>query len=256
MTNRIGTIARYTMLEAMRTRFPVLALGVIVITLAASCFVREIAIIESARFQTAFYAATMRFAAVFVVALYAIAAVTREFHDKGLDIALALDLPRSHYITGKLLGLVAVASAFAMGTAVPLLALAGIEPAAQWTIALACELVIVVAASLFCAITFTTLMPAASCVMAFYLLARVLSAIRLIGANPVSGTEALPHHLLSGIVEGLAWIVPAFDRWTRTSWLVDEPASWTTIASLTGQSVVFVIVVTAAAVFDMHRKSL
>jgi hypothetical protein len=99
-------------------------------------------------------------------------------------------------------------------------------------------------------------MPAASCVMAFYLLARVLSAIRLIGANPVSGTEALSHHLLSGIVEGLAWIVPAFDRWTRTSWLVDEPASWTTIASLTGQSVVFVIVVSTAAVFDMHRKSL
>ena len=105
MQNRIATIARYTMLEALRTRFAVLALAIIGVTLAGSFFIREIAITESARFQTAFYAASVRFAAVFVAALYAIASVSREFQDKGLDVALALDLPRSHYVLGKLAGL-------------------------------------------------------------------------------------------------------------------------------------------------------
>lgn len=255
MQNRIVTIARYTTLEALRTRFAVLALAIIGVALAGSFFVQEIAVTESARFQTAFYAASVRLAAVFVAALYAIASVSREFQDKGLDVMLALDLPRSHYILGKLLGFMTIAGGFAAAAAVPLIALAAIEPAAQWGVSLACELAIVVALSLFCAVTFNMLMPAASFVMAFYLLARALGAIRLISANPVSGADAPSHHFLSMIVEGLSWIVPALDRWTQTSWLVDRPGLWSTVASLAGQSLVFVTVLAAAAIFDMHRKN-
>ena len=70
----------------------------------ASFFVEQIAITESARFQTGFYAAAARFAAVFIVALHVLASVAREFDDKGLDMLLALDLPRSHYVLGKLAG--------------------------------------------------------------------------------------------------------------------------------------------------------
>ena len=143
-----------------------------------------------------------------MAALYAIASVSREFQDKGLDVVLALDLPRSHYVLGKLLGFLAVGSGFAVATAVPLIAFAGIEPAAQWALSLACELAIVVALSLFCAVTFNTLMPAASFVMAFYVLARTLSAIRLISANPVSAAEALSQRFLNGAVEALAWDGP------------------------------------------------
>jgi ABC-type transport system involved in multi-copper enzyme maturation permease subunit len=193
---------------------------------------------------------------VFLATLYAISTVTREFQDKGIDMALALDLPRSHYILGKLLGLTAIVSALGIASAAPLMAFAGFEPAVQWSIALACELAIVVAWSFFCAIAFNTLMPAASCVLAFYLLARALTAVRLIAVNPVAGAEALSHQLFSGTVEALALMIPALDQWTRTSWLVDEAANWTTIASLAGQSVIFMIVVAAAAMFDMHRKNL
>jgi ABC-type transport system involved in multi-copper enzyme maturation permease subunit len=254
MPRRITTIARYTVLEAARTRLAVIVLAVIVIALAGSFFVGEIAITERARFQTAFYAASVRFGAVFVAALYASASMSREFQDKGLDVALALDLPRSHYILGKLAGFMAIAGGFAAAAALPLTAFAGFEPAAQWGLSLACELAIVVALSLFCVVTFNTLMPAASFVMAFYLLARCLSAIRLISANPVAGGEALSHHVLSGFVGCVAWIVPALDKWTQTSWLVERPALWSTVASLAGQSLAFVTVVAAAAAFDMHRK--
>ena len=255
MRKRIVTIARYTVLEAVRTRFAVLALVVIAVALAASFFVRELAVTESARFQTAFYAASIRFAAVFIAALYAIGSVVREFQDKGLDVMLALDLPRAHYILGKLLGFVAIAGAFAAAASVPLVAFAGVEPAAQWALSLACELAIVATLGLFCAVTFNTLLPAASFVMAFYVLARTLSAIRLISAYPVSAAEALHQRFLNGAVEALAWIVPALDRWTQTSWLVDQPPFWSALATLGGQSLVFVTVVAAAAVFDMHRKN-
>jgi ABC-type transport system involved in multi-copper enzyme maturation permease subunit len=255
MRSRIATIARYTMLEAVRTRFALIALAVIVLALAGSFFIREIAVTESMRFQTAFYAASVRFAAVFVAALYAIASVSSEFEDKRLEVTLAFDLPRSHYVLGKLAGFLAIGSGFAVATALPLIALAGLEAAAQWSLSLACELAVVLALSLFCVVTFNTLMPAASFVIAFYILARALSAVRLISANPAAGAQALSHHVLNALLEALAWIVPALDRWTQTSWLVDRPALWSSVASVAGESVVFVSVVAAAAVFDMHRRN-
>lgn len=255
MKNRIVTIARYTVLEAVRTRLPLLTAIVVGVLLAASFFVREIAITESGRFQTAFYAATIRFAAVFIAALHVIASVTREFQDKGLDVALALDLPRSHYILGKLAGFLAIGAALALAVAIPLLALAGWEPVLQWSISLACELAVVVALALFCVVTFNNLMPAASFVVAFYLLARALTAIRLIGAHPVSGGDALSHRVMTWLVEGLALVVPSLDAWTRTAWLVDQAASWSELLTISAHGALFVVILAAAAVFDLQRRN-
>jgi ABC-type transport system involved in multi-copper enzyme maturation permease subunit len=255
MANRLVTIARFSVLEALRTRLPLLTAILVCVLLGASFFVREIAITESARFQTAFYAATIRYATVFVVTLYVIASVSREFQDKGLELVLALDLARAQYVLGKLLGFLAIAAALSLAVAVPLFALAGIEPAAQWAISLAIELAVIVALSLFCVITFNQLMPAASVVIAFYLLARAIIAIRLISANPIAGADALSHQFISRLVEGIALVIPGLELWTRTTWLVDHPAQWSALAAITGHGVLFVIVLAAAAVFDLYRKN-
>lgn len=255
MRNRIATIGQYTVLEALRTRLPLLAAVSIAVLLGASFFVREIAITESARIQTSFYAGTVRFAMFLLAALHVIGSVSRDFQDKGLDIALALDLPRSHYVMGKLTGFLAVAAALALTAAVSLVPLAGWEGAAHWALSLAFELGVVVALSLFCVITFTSVMPAASFVIAFYLLARVISAIRLITANPVAGADSVFHQVMRWVVEAIALIVPPIDQWTRTEWLVDHSGSWTMLASVAGHAVLFVIVITAAAVFDLQRRN-
>jgi ABC-type Na+ efflux pump permease subunit len=255
MTGRIATIARYTVLEAVRTRLPLVTLVCIVALLAASFFVREIAIAESARFQTAFYAAAVRFAVVFVAALHVVASIAREFQDKTLDVTLALDLPRSHYIVGKLAGFLVIAVALAAAVALPLIPLAGWEAVALWSASLAFELAVVVAFSVFCVVTFNQLMPAVGLVAAFYLFARALTAIRLIGANPIAGADALSHKVSTGVVEALALIIPALDTWTSTAWLVDAVPSWSALAQIGAHSVLFVTIVAAAAVFDMHRKN-
>jgi len=255
MTNRLVTIARFSVLEALRTRLPLVTVIVICVLLGGSLFVREIAITESARFQTAFYAATVRYATVFVVTLHVIASVSRELQDKGLELVLALDLARGEYVLGKLLGFVAIASALSAAVAIPLFALGGSEAATQWAISLAIELWIVVALSLFCVITFNQLMPAASVVIAFYLLARAITAIQLISANPIAGADALSHRFMTGLVDGIALVIPGLELWTRTTWLVDQPAPWSALAAIVGHGVLFVTVLGAAAVFDLYRKN-
>jgi ABC-type transport system involved in multi-copper enzyme maturation permease subunit len=255
MKSRIATIARFTLLEAARTRLPVLALLALAILLGAAFFIEQLAIAEGGRFQVGFYAAGMRFAAVFIVAFYALASVAREFDDKGLDMLLALDLPRSHYVMGKLAGFLGIAAALACTASVPLLWFAPVHAVLQWGISLGLELAIVTALALFCIITFNQLLPAASFVMAFYLLARALTAIRLMSANPLSGGDSVAHQVATWVVEGLALLLPALDGWTQTAWLVDQPASWAQAGSLVAQGMLYVALLAAAAMFDIHRKN-
>ena len=255
MSHRIATIGRYTVLEALRTRLPVLTALSIGVLLGASFFVREIAITDSARFQSAFYAATVRFAMVFLAALHAISSIARDFQDKGLDAVLALDLPRSHYVLGKLAGFTAIAAALAFAAGIVLVPLAGWEAALQWTLSLALELAIVVALAVFCVITFNSLMPAASFVVAFYVLARALGAARLIAANPVADAHAPSHQVMRWLIEALAYVVPPLDQWTRTEWLLGHAPAWTSVGALTAHAALFVAIFAAAAVFDMQRRN-
>ena len=90
MTSRAAIIARYTLLEALRTRLPAIVLIVLALIVAASFFVEQLAITEGARFRTGFYAAAARWAVVLIVALHVLSAVAREFDDKVLDVLLAL----------------------------------------------------------------------------------------------------------------------------------------------------------------------
>ena len=254
MNCRIATIARYTLLEAARTRLPLLVLVVLLVLLGASFFVEAISVTEGARIQTGFYAAGARLAAVFIAGAFVLVSVTRELDDKGMDVLLALDLPRSHYVLGKLAGFTAIAALIALAAALPLAWLAG-PSALQWMLSLGLELAIVVALALFCVVTFSQLMPAASFILAFYLLARALTAIRLMGAHPLIDAGTASHEVIRFLVEGLALVMPALDAWTQTAWLVNEPASWSALTQLAGQSVLYVALLAAAAMFDFHRKN-
>jgi len=255
MDSRIAAIARYTLLEALRTRLAALVLVTLLILLAASFFVEAISVTEGARFQAGFYAASMRLAAVFIAAVYVLVSITREFNDKNLDVLLALDLPRSHYVLGKLAGFLAIAVLIAAAAALPLAWLAPAPGALQWAVSLAAELAIVVAFALFCVVTFNQLTSAASLVLAFYLLGRAVSAIRLMSAHPLTGADTFTHQSIQLMVEALALVIPALDQWTQTAWLVNEQAPWSALLELAGLSVLYVALLAGATMFDFYRKN-
>jgi ABC-type transport system involved in multi-copper enzyme maturation permease subunit len=255
MDPRISTIARYTLLEAFRTRLPLLVLGIVLALTAAAFFVQSITITESTRFQAGFYSAAIRLAGVFVMGSYVLVSVTREFNDKGLDILLALDLPRAHYVLGKLAGFLTVAVLVAAIASLPVAWLAASGGAAQWTISLALELGVIAALAFFCVVTFNQLVPAACFVLGFYLLARSLTAIRLISAHPIEGADTPVQQIFQLLADGLALVMPSLDAWTRTEWLVNEQAPWLLMLQIAGQSALYVALLAAATMFDFYRKN-
>jgi hypothetical protein len=252
----ITTIGRYTALEALRTRVPATALLTLCLLLGASLFIRELAVTESSRFQIGFYAAAARLCAVFIASLYVLASITREFNDKGLEVLLALDVPRSHYICGKLAGFMFVALVCAILLSLPLWALAPAAAAGLWTASLAIELALITALSLFCIVTFSQLLPAAGFVVAFYLLARSVTAMRLMSASPLAGQDTLSHQVTSMLVEGLGYLLPALDRWTDTAWLLDAAPEPALLLAIAAQGAIYIALLAAATVFDFYRRSL
>jgi len=257
MRNRqIATIARYTLLEALRIRLPWLFVVVLALILCAGYFIQQLAITESARLQIGFSAAAARMAAVFMLSLHILTSMVREFNDKGLELTLSFDLRRSHYVLGRLCGFTLIALGVALLATLPQLLLASPHDALLWGISLALELVIVAALSLFCIVTFTQLMPAASFVLGFYLLARALSAIRLMSDTPIIGADTASHRVISLLIDALALVLPALDRFTQSVWLADGTASWPALGANAAQAVIYTVLLAAAAMFDFSRRNL
>jgi ABC-type transport system involved in multi-copper enzyme maturation permease subunit len=220
MVSQIMTIGRFVVLEAWRTRLSWMTAVALALVLGLSLFVAELAITESNRVQIAFLAALARLAAVFITSLHIISTMAREFNDRVVDLTLALELPRASYVLGKFVGYALVTVALAVAAGLLLMPFTQGTGLLLWTSTLILELWIVVALSVFCIITFHQVMPAASFVLSFYLLARSIGAIRLISASPLLADQSLAHRVADWLLNALAYLLPALDRFGQTGWLV------------------------------------
>jgi Cu-processing system permease protein len=254
--SKVLTIARFTLLEAARTRL----LGIVVIILAllflGSLFVQHISVTETTRMQTGFLAATARMAAVFVLSLHVAGSMVREFNDKGVDLLLSLALPRAGYYLGKLLGFAGIAVAIAVLTTLSLVFLAPGQGLVLWGASLTLELILITALGLFCVITFNQIMPAISFVAAFYLLARSIGAVRLLSVSPLLAANDWTNRAVARLVDALAWLLPDLDRFTSTAWLVDHTGSLAALGLDALQTLIYGGLLVVAGLFDLYRKDL
>jgi len=254
--SKISTIAFYTFLEAARNRLVWLVVAFVVIGFGLSQFVSEVAITESVAFRSSFLAAMLRFFAVFTIALFVITSMVREFDDKGLELVLSLPIPRYHYFLGKLLGF----SLLALMTAVfcGLVLLVHVPPGqvALWVFSLSCELLIITALSLLCLFTFSQVTVALSVVMAFYLLSRSIEAMQLMARSPIVRSDAWSQTVITHFIDGIAFLLPDFARFTSSEWLVYHTGGWQDMAPIAGQTLVYLALLAGAALFDLYRKNL
>ncbi len=252
----ITAIAAYTFLEAVRNRLIWLVIAFMVVAFSLAEFLGEVAITETIQFQSAFLGASLRGFAVFMVSLFVITSMVRELNDKGLELVLSLPIPRASYFLGKLAGFSLLAGLTSLLCSLCLLIYVPASQVALWGVSLAMELLIVTAFSLLCLFTFSHVTLALSVVMGFYLLSRTISAIQLIGTGPLAETSTLSQQVINAFLGGLAFVLPELHNFTISEWLVYHTGSWATLAPLAGQSLIYVGLISAAALFDLYRKNL
>ena len=249
----IRVIARFVLLEALRSGLPWLALACIVASIGLAAFLAQVTLTETRELQASAAAAMLRVSAAFLIATHVVASVKREANDRGLELALALPISRSSYYAGKLAGFAGCAALLAASFAAPLLLWSAPAPLALWGLSLAAETALVAAIGFFFAMALTNVVPAIAATAGLYLLGRSVSAIQAIAAGPLAQARENP---LDRVVDTLALLLPRLDHATRTEWLVYGPPSASDLfGALAGLAIYFALLA-AAGLFDFSRRDL
>jgi hypothetical protein len=249
----IASLARITLLEAVRNRLLWLAVLIVVIAFGLAQFLNQVAIAETREIQTALLAAPLRVAAVFIVAAFVITSMVRESNDKVTELLLSLPAPRSTYFVGKLAGYASTAVVLALLCALPLSPHAQPSGLALWTASLVCELWVVTAVSLFFVLTLAQVVPAFAAVAGFYLLARSMTAMQVISGASLH-EQTFADRAVNSIVNLIALLLPSLDSMTQTTWLLGGALGDAWVAPLR-QTAVYLVLICSAALFDLHRKN-
>ncbi len=252
----ILAIARYTALEALRTRYGWLLLLALLASLGVALFSGQIAITESRQIQAVLAASLLRLAMVFLLAIFVITSVQREFSDKTIELAFSLPLPRAAYYLGKLAAYSLVAVLSVLPACLLMMFLSPVDQALYWSLSLMLELLIVCAASLVFATGLTQLTSAISALFVFYLASRSIAAFQLIAHGPLARHDALSQRVFSVLIDGLAYLLPDLDRFSRSDWLVYGHSGWGQIGTQAGQALIYLLLLSAVAMFDLYRKNL
>lgn len=249
-------IARYTALEALRTRYIWLVLSLTGAGVAIAAFSGDLAITETAQTQAAITAAVLRFAAVVLVMLFVTTSVQRDFSDKSVELMLSLPLPRSGYYLGKLSGYTLVAGLTAIPLCALLLFLAPHPASLVWGASLVLELLLVSAVSLLFAFAFGQVTAAISATLLFYLLGRSIAAIQLMAHGPLADQAQTSQRLLTALVDSLAYLLPDLDRFSQSGWLLYPDHAAGLLVPLLVQTLIYMVLISAVALFDLNRKNL
>lgn len=249
------TIARITLLEAMRSRIIWVAIVAIGAAFGVAQFLSQVAIIEVTQIQIAIMAAILRGTGVFLVAAFCITSIARESNDKITELFLSQPAPRSHYYLGKITGCAGLALAIAAAFAASLTPYSSIAQAAVWGASFAGELLILAAISVFCAISLHHVIAAFAATAAFYLLARSIGAMQIIAATPISIEPSWTDDAFRWILDAIALMMPNLDRMTQTAWLIDQAPAPGELWAIASQILVYLLLIGTATMVDLYRKN-
>jgi len=248
-------VARYTVIEALRSGLPWLALACVLVVAGVALFLARVAITEGAALQASLAAALLRACAVFMLAMHVVASTAREANDKGLELALALPVSRASFYLGKLLGFAAVAGLLATAFALPLLAWGRPADVAAWWLSLAAEGALAGAAALLFASVIAQPVGALAATLGLYVLARAMTAIQAIAGGPLAD-ESAAGGATRWILEAIALLLPRLDAVTRGDWLVYGGPATGEAALLLGGMALYIVLLAAAGLFDFSRRNL
>jgi len=218
-------------------------------------FIGGLALTETAQVQGSLSAFILRLAAVFIISLFIITGVVREFNEKSIEMVLALPLPRYVYYFGKLYGYLLLAVVIAGSAGLPLLLYAAAGQVLLWSISLFFELAIIIALCLFFLFTLGQVTAALSAVAAFYLLARSMGSMRLVSDSPIMDSGTWSQEVIRSLLDLIAALLPDLDTYTQTAWLVYGSGTVQDLAPIAVQTMIYVGLLSAAALFDLYRRN-
>jgi ABC-type transport system involved in multi-copper enzyme maturation permease subunit len=256
MNRTLWTIARFTLLDLVRSRWLWLCLFGVLVVGSSAAFMAALAIAERQEVTLNVIAPFSRLACIAIVALLGAVTMVRDFDDRSILISLAAPISRLQWLLGKWLGLAIVAIATACAFSLPLIALQANLATLMWSVSLVIETILVCALVIAAAITFKQVPTTLFAVATFYLAARLIGLIKLL--NDRAPLENAAARWLNGnVIDALALALPRLDKFTATTWLFEKSAiSFNDIGFVTAQAMVYCSIALVAACVDLVRRDI
>ncbi len=250
----MAVLAWLTLLEGRRTRFLTLAVVAMVVGWLVSGFAGELAIIEAREVGVGILGSWLRLCAVLLITLFAVNSQMRELHDKQLELFLALPRPRGVHLVGRVMGQGVVALLLALLFAVPLMWRVPVGQVALWGFSLWVEQVIVAIFALKSVLVLRQVPLAVVATCGFYVLARSLEALQLVGHGPVMPVHSPFLIFVNSIIVTLTYLIPALHRFTRAEWLMYGSGGWEDFFFIAAQGLAAGLLLTGMALLDFARR--
>lgn len=251
----VRTFAIYTVREMINNRLLLLVLLFALLGLGIAGFVAEVAVTEHKEMQVSLIAFSYRFCAVFVMMVFVVSTIVREFNDKCLELYLSMPVSRTIFFIGKIIGFILCGSILALIFSLCLLIHSPPLQVLIWWFSLSLELAIVAVFSFFAVLTFNQQITASVFItFFFYILSRLTDAIELVSTSPILA-ETLGNNIIEFMLEGLSLVLPRLSLYTQTEWLVYGGGA-EQLPGLVAASVIYCFLIGAMAMWDFVRKNI
>lgn len=248
-------LLRYILLIALRDRVFHALLVLLAVIASLSVFLGGSAIIEQREMAAAYIGAGSRVAIILGLILFVSFQIRRMIDGGEMALIASRPLSRASIVLGYSAGIVLIAAICTVSAAV-LIAIS-VRPTwdglAAWTITLFAESATMALVALFFGLSLTSAVSGTLSTIGFYALARMSGLLGALATESASGSGL--DRILGAAFQVVSIVMPRLDLFCQSGWLV---RGWTAAEPWIGwaaiQTLVFIPLVLAAAMFDFSRK--
>lgn len=251
------TIIRYTLLTASRDWLFIGLCSIILLAYGFSVFVGTTALVEQAQMSLAYFAGSSRIILVTGLIVFVCFHVRRAFENREVESILSKPISRTKFVISYWIGF----SILAFLTTIPTIAIIYILNSPDlvgllyWSVSFILEIALVIAFALLCSLIMSSAVSSVMATFAFYLSARLMGFFIAATDSPTSlmGAGKLGQ-VLEYILQAVSMIIPRLDMFAKSEWLIYGVEGQNDLWIFPVQSLVYILLLLAIAVFDFRRK--
>ena len=252
------TVIRYTLLTAMRDKLFLGLLTAIALVYGLAVFTGSTALSEQQHMMLALFAGGSRITLVIGLIVFVCFHVRRAFDNREIESILSKPISRTQFIMGYWLGFVLIAAFMLIPIAVIALNIdqTNLIGLAVWCMSLLCETIVIIAFALLCSIMLKSAVSAVMASFAFYFISRLMGFFvaalftqeSMLGVSSGIASYAVP------LIKAISTVIPRLDLYAKSNWMIYGIAQEQDVWIFPVQSLVFILLLLAMAVFDLKRK--
>ncbi len=245
----------YVLKASVRDKLVLSLMLFFIAAVSMSLFIGSSAVTEPDAAILTFIASSARFIAVISLILFVVFYVRRAYETHDIEYLLSRPINRISFITSHLfaLSILSICFSFFIAAGIFLYASSFIngDGFMLWFISLTLEFMIVSYAAFFFSMVLPSAVTGTMATLAGYILARMSGQIlNIIDA----GNNGEIFGVLGKIMEASSVIVPRFDLFSQSAWLLYGPDANISLIFILLHGILFSLLIGCAAIFDLLRK--